>query len=78
MRYLKRRLGRLEQRVPERSSRCPDRPPVVFITEDADGNVVEGEYLKPCRTCGGPHGGVSFVIVSTQRASSSDMLSEST
>jgi hypothetical protein len=78
MRYLKRRLGRFEQRVPERSSRCPDCPPAVFITEDADGNVVEGEYPKPCRTCGGPHGGVSFVIVSTQKARSPETLSQST
>jgi hypothetical protein len=78
MKRLNARLQRLEQQIPERPARCPDCPPVVFITEDADGNVVEGEYLKPCRTCGGPHGGVSFVIVSTQRASSSDMLSEST
>jgi hypothetical protein len=78
MKRLNARLQRLEQQIPERPARCPACPPVTFITEDADGNIIEGEYPKRCRTCGGPHGGVSFVIVSTQRTTSRETVGQLT
>jgi hypothetical protein len=61
---LKARLQRLERRVPARAGRCPACPPVAFVTEDADGNLIEGKYPEPCRTCGGPYG-VSYVVVTS-------------
>jgi len=64
------RLRRLERRVPARADRCSDCPPVAFITEDADGNVIEGAYPEPCRTCGGPYGGVSCVLIPMSREQS--------
>jgi hypothetical protein len=67
MTNLLRRLKRLERAVPARAVRCPDCPPVAFVTEDEDGNLIEGEYPKPCGTCGGPHGGVSYVVIPVPR-----------
>jgi hypothetical protein len=57
MNHLRRRLQRLERSAGLDAGRCPDCPPVAFVTVDADGNLVEGAYSEPCRTCGGPHDG---------------------
>jgi hypothetical protein len=62
------RLQRLERRTVVRRGRCPDCPPVAFVTEDEDGNLIEGAYPEKCRTCGGPHSGVSVVVVTIPRA----------
>jgi hypothetical protein len=40
---------------------------VAFVTEDEDGNLIEGTYPEPCRTCGGPYSGISFVVVGIPR-----------
>jgi hypothetical protein len=57
MNHLRRCLQRLKRSAGLRAGRCPDCPPVAFVTEDADRHLVEVEHPKPCRTCGGPLGG---------------------
>jgi hypothetical protein len=69
MNPLRRRLQRLERSASVHSGRCPDCPPITFVTKDADGHLVEGEYPKHCRSCGGPHDGrPRYVAVVVLRA----------
>jgi hypothetical protein len=67
----RRRLQRLERSTDVHSGRCPDCPPITFVTEDADGQLVEGAYPEPGRTCGGPHDGrPAYVAVVLQQEGS--------
>jgi hypothetical protein len=64
MRYLRGRLNRLERAVLPSSGRCPGCPPIALVTEDSDGNVLEGAYPKPCSICGGTHDrGIKVIVV---------------
>jgi hypothetical protein len=44
------RLRRLERDL--LPVECPDCPLFAYVTEDADGNLLEGAYPVPCRRCG--------------------------
>src|SRR4051794_10264965 len=43
--------------------RCESCPPISYVTETAEGVVVEGAYPQPCSKCGGPHDGLINAIV---------------
>jgi hypothetical protein len=64
MKNLQRRLDRLKREVSPIPGRCPDCPPIAIVREDANGNLLEGAYPEPCRSCGGPYGvGIRAVVV---------------
>jgi hypothetical protein len=44
------RLQRLERDF--HPAECLDCPLFAYVTEDADGNLLEGAYPVPCRRCG--------------------------
>jgi hypothetical protein len=56
MRNIRGRLDRLERAMSPIPGCCSECPPIAMVTEDADGNLVEGAYPAPCRRCGGPYG----------------------
>ncbi len=71
MNKLRGRLVRLERALLPAPGRCPRCPRIALVTVDADGNVVEGAYPKPCQCCGGPYDDrISYVEVCLPRGES--------
>jgi hypothetical protein len=70
---LRARLARLEKarQAAWGRGRCPQCPPAAIVEVDQDGNLLSGAYPEPCRRCGGPHEGVSFIEVRLTGVSSS-------